>query len=97
MKISKNEIEKIAGIAKIELSDSEKMACQLELDTAFEFIGQLKEVDLPVLDILGLSTDFKNQLRSDEALACPEDERLLAISQVDDIEDGQIKVKRVLY
>lgn len=96
MEINKSQIEKIAQLARLELSEKEKMKYQEQFKSILGFIDSLQEVDVSDLDVLGVGGDFSNQLREDVVLDCPEDEKVLAINQTKEIENKQIKVKRVL-
>lgn len=96
MEISKEQIEKIATLAKLELSEAEKNKYQEQFADILSFVDLLKEVDVSDLDVLGVNSDFKNQLRDDEVFVCPDDEKIVAINQATEIENDQFKVKRVL-
>ena len=96
MEISKEQIEKIATLAKLELSEAEKNKYQEQFADILNFVDLLKEVDVSDLDVLGVNSDFKNQLRDDEVFVCSDDERIVAIDQATEIENDQFKVKRVL-
>ena len=96
MEMNKSQIEKIAQLARLELSEEEKIKYQEQFKSILGFIDSLQEVDVSDLDVLGLSGDFSNQLRNDVVLDCLEDEKELAINQAKEVENKQIKVKRVL-
>lgn len=96
MEISKEQIEKIASLARLELKDEEKKIYQKQFKDILGFVDTLQEVNVPVLDFLGLDNDSNNQLREDRAVSCEEDERLIAINQSPEIEFDQFKVGRVL-
>jgi len=94
--MNKSQIEKIAQLARLELSEEEKIKYQEQFKSILGFIDSLQEVDVSDLDVLGLSGDFSNQLRNDVVLDCLEDEKELAMNQAKEVENKQIKVKRVL-
>jgi aspartyl-tRNA(Asn)/glutamyl-tRNA(Gln) amidotransferase subunit C len=96
MEMNKSQIEKIAQLARLELSEEEKIKYQEQFKSILGFIDSLQEVDVSDLDVLGLSGDFSNQLRNDVVLDCLEDEKELAMNQAKEVENKQIKVKRVL-
>ncbi|PKM91798.1 Asp-tRNA(Asn)/Glu-tRNA(Gln) amidotransferase GatCAB subunit C [Candidatus Falkowbacteria bacterium HGW-Falkowbacteria-1] len=96
MEISKNEIEKIAFLARLDLNEVEKEKYQIQLANILNFVDSLKELDVSNSEVLGLANDFENQLREDEVVDCDQEEREIAIGQSAEREAGQIKVKRVL-
>ena len=96
MEINKNQIEKIAQLAKLELSEVEKEKYAKQFSSILSFIETLNELNISSDEILGLESEFDNQLRSDESVVCNEDVRNLSLNQAPEIENNQIKVKRVL-
>ncbi len=96
MEINKDQIEKIAQLAKLELSEVEKEKYAKQFSSILSFIETLNELNISSDEILGLESEFDNQLRSDESVVCHEDVRNLSLNQAPEIENNQIKVKRVL-
>lgn len=96
MKITKDKIEKIAFLARLDLNDIEKEKYRNQLSDVFNFLDSLKDSGSSNLETLGLVSDFKNQLRDDEIIDCDQEERETALGQSAEKELNQIKVKRVL-
>lgn len=96
MEINKDEIEKIALLSRLKLSDEEKEMYRSQFSSILKFVDQLNELNISSSEILGLKEGVENQLRDDKISECPEDEKKMSLNQAFDSEDGQIKVKRVL-
>jgi aspartyl-tRNA(Asn)/glutamyl-tRNA(Gln) amidotransferase subunit C len=96
MEINKDEIEKIALLSRLKLSDKEKEMYRSQFSSILKFVDQLNDLNISSSEILGLKEGVENQLRDDKISECPEDEKQMALSQAFDSEDDQIKVKRVL-
>jgi aspartyl-tRNA(Asn)/glutamyl-tRNA(Gln) amidotransferase subunit C len=96
MAISKEDIKKVAGLAKLELTDIEIEKYQQQLGKILEYIDVLQEADVSDLEILGLGDESVNQTRIDQAISWSQDEVDIALNQVIDKEGPQVKVNRVL-
>lgn len=94
MSISKEEVERIAKLARLKFSDFEKEKLQSELSSILEYVDQLKTVKNKVEIRHFEDSDSLNLMRDDvaEPKAKPEE----FISQAPDSEDGHVKVKSVL-
>ena len=94
MSISQKEVEHIARLARIELTDEEKEKFSSELSGILSFIEQLNEV--PTDDVLPMSggTLLKNVVRPDDPDAAKIDfEGLLEATP--EMEDTYVKVKAI--
>ncbi|HOZ53239.1 MAG TPA: Asp-tRNA(Asn)/Glu-tRNA(Gln) amidotransferase subunit GatC [bacterium] len=97
MSLTKEEIKKIAELARLELNDVEISKYQNQLGSVLDYIDMLKEADCSDLDILGLDLeDNFNRTREDQSVNWPEDEIKIALEQVNEKENGQVKVNRVM-
>lgn len=96
MRLSKEEIQHIADLAKLKLSDGEKEIYGEQLSHILSYIDQLKEIDTTNVEPTAQVAGLKNILRNDEIIAWDDDENSKAFSQSPDKEKEQIKVKRVL-
>lgn len=96
MEINKEKIEKIAQLAKLDLSEDEKEKYLKQFPPILNLIKNLDELDIFTDGVLGLEREFSNQLRDDEVVACTEDIRDLSLQQAPELENNQIKVQRVL-
>ncbi len=96
MAISREEIQKIANLARLDLSEAEILQYQEQLSSILRHIDTLKEAQSDDLDILGLNLSDYNRKREDEVKAWSETEIKTALNQAKEISDGQVKVQRVL-
>lgn len=96
MAISREEIQKIANLARLDLSEAEILKYQEQLSSILRHIDTLKEAQSDDLDILGLNLSDYNRKREDEVKAWSETEIKTALNQAKEISDGQVKVQRVL-
>jgi aspartyl-tRNA(Asn)/glutamyl-tRNA(Gln) amidotransferase subunit C len=94
-KITKKQIEDLAKLARIGISESEKTSLSSDMNAILEYVKQLEEVDTsdfePTSQVTGLANItredgiIKNELTRDELLC-----------NTPDTEDWFIKVKTVL-
>lgn len=66
MEITKKEIEHVAGLARIRLSDKEKEKMTRELGAILGYIDKLKEVNTDGVEPIAHITGMENVLRKDE-------------------------------
>lgn len=86
------DIENLAELAKLDLTDSEKESLLKDLDGILEYVKQVSEVKLPDSEV---EYSLKNVSREDELLQ-KEFSREDIISQFPDAQDGFVKVKKIL-
>ncbi|MDD5031485.1 MAG: Asp-tRNA(Asn)/Glu-tRNA(Gln) amidotransferase subunit GatC [Patescibacteria group bacterium] len=96
MKLSKEEIKHIADLARLELTEAELKKYGSQLSEVLTYIDQLKEVDTIDIEPTAQITGLENALREDVKEDWDKREVEEALSQAPNLEDGQIKVKRVL-
>ena len=96
MKLKKQEVQHIADLARLELSDDELGIYGNQLSNILGYIEQLQEVDTTGIEPTAQITGLENSWREDKARAWDESERVNAINQATEIEDEQIRVARVL-
>lgn len=65
MKIDENEIEKIAKLSRIDLSDDEKSEFSKQLSDIIEYVEKIKELDTSGVDPADNIVDLKNVTRDD--------------------------------
>jgi len=94
--LSRQQIEHIAKLARLELSEEELEKYGKQLSAVLDYVNQLSEVKVAGVEPTAQVTGLQNIFRRDEILNCEEDIIKEAIKQAPGIEDGQIKVKRVL-
>ena len=86
------DIENLAELAKLDLTDLEKQSLLKDLDGILGYVKQVSEVD--VEDVETRYT-LKNVFREDEAIV-REFSIEKIISQFPDSQDGFVKVKKIL-
>ncbi|MFH1427718.1 MAG: Asp-tRNA(Asn)/Glu-tRNA(Gln) amidotransferase subunit GatC [Patescibacteria group bacterium] len=96
MKLKKQEIKKIADLARLELTDEELKTYGSQLSDVLEYIDQLKEVDTSDVQPTAQVTDLENITREDKVEDWPKDEVESALAQAPEREGKFVKVKRVL-
>lgn len=96
MAIDKQGLKEMAYLARLELSNAELAQCQEQLSAVLDYVAIVQEAQLDNLKSLGLSSDFYNRKREDLAQAWDQEEIKIALDQAKEIEDGQVKVRRVL-
>ena len=96
MKLSKKEIQHIANLARLELTEKELKLYGSQLSEILEYINQLQEVDTTNIEPTAQVTGLENVFREDEVKDWDKKEREVAIRQAPELENGQVKVKRIL-
>ena len=96
MSITRNNVEHIARLARIELTDGEKTKFEKELSMILSFIEKLGELDTTNVEPMAGGTYDRNVMRGDET----QDDNLQGKSaellrQSPDMKDGWVKVKKV--
>lgn len=98
MKLSKEDILKLARLGRLKLSDEEVAKYQTELSAILEYVEQLDSVDVselrPTYQVTGLTSQEKNATRPDEVSQQVEQKELF--KNLPAVEDGHIKVKRMI-
>ena len=96
MKLKKEETKHIADLARLELTEEELKKYGSQLSDVLNYIDQLKEVDTTGIEPTAQITGLENALRQDEKEDWDKKEIEEAFRQAPELENGQIKVKRVL-
>lgn len=96
MSLTKQDIEHVAKLARLELTQAELEIMPDQLSNVLNYIDQLKEVDtegvVPTAQVTGLSDVW----REDEIDNWPKDEVEAALNTAPEVYGHQIKVKKVL-
>ncbi|MEA3398279.1 MAG: Asp-tRNA(Asn)/Glu-tRNA(Gln) amidotransferase subunit GatC [Patescibacteria group bacterium] len=96
MKLSKQEIQHIADLARLDLSEEEQELYSGQLSDILDYVNQLQEVDTTGVKPTAQVTGLENIMREDKAKDWDAGERRESINQAPDREKGQVKVKRIL-
>ena len=95
MNLSKKEIEHIAKLARLELSEDEFDKYGSQLSAILGYIEMLGEVDTSGVEPTAQVTGLVNVLRDDRALDFDSAGRETALKDAPQLLDGFIKVKKV--
>lgn len=90
MKLSKEEVQKIAELARIELQDREIEKYREQLSDILGYVNKLQEVDTKGVEAEN-ATDLVNIWRKDEVRACGTAERELIFENMPDKENNLLK------
>lgn len=78
MKISAEEVERVALLARLRLTAEEKSQLILQLDAILEYMGKLNQLDTAEVDPFTHATETTSALREDAVTNQPNPEALLA-------------------
>ena len=95
MALTKEDVLKVAKLARIELTDAEVEKFQKQLSGVLGYIEQLQEVDTEDVVPTAQVTGLENVARPDVVMDCPDDERQAAIAQAPQRAGNLIKVTSV--
>lgn len=96
MKLSKQEIQHIAKLARLDLTEEELKKYGSQLSDVLNYIDQLKEVDVNGVESTAQIIGLENVLREDVARDWDEKEIKEALADAPEKEGRFIKVKRVI-
>jgi aspartyl-tRNA(Asn)/glutamyl-tRNA(Gln) amidotransferase subunit C len=94
--LTKKDIQHIANLARLELSEEELKLYGEQLSAILGYINQLQEVDTTDVEPTAQVTGLENAWREDRVEAWAQDEIQTSLNQAPEIKGGQIKVKKVL-
>ena len=94
MKLSKEEVQKIATLARLEISDEETEKYAGELSAILDYADQLSEVDTKDVEPIAHVTGATTKLREDKPEVFDDPEGL--IDAAPDSSEGHVRVKKVL-
>lgn len=94
MKITREEVEKVAGLARLDFDDEEIAKFVPQLSSILSYVEKLGELDLEGVEPMAHVHDIVNKPREDEVR--PSLSREDALSNSPDSEDGCFKVSKVI-
>jgi len=94
MPLSLQEVQRIAELARIGISDAEARAVQSELNDIFALIGQMQRVDTEGIAPMSHGQDMKLRLREDIQTERDQREQFLAVAP--EKEQGLYLVPKVI-
>ncbi len=92
--LTKEEVIKIASLARIELTDIEIEKFQKDLSSILDYVEELKNVDTEGLEIVSSVTGLENVTRPDKPVMVDYQEDILA--NAPERKDRYYKVKSIL-
>lgn len=95
MTLSREEIDKIAALAHLKLSEIESEKMKETLSSVLEYVNRLKDANTEGVEPTAHITGVENVLREDEVKNCPEDQRDAVIESFPDKDGDQLKVRPV--
>lgn len=94
MKISPAEVEKIASLARLTMSDNEAETYGSQLSNILDYIEKLNELETSDIEPTYNAVGLENVVRKDEPAPClTQDE---ALSNAPDPSDGFYRVPRII-
>jgi len=94
--ISKEEVLKIAKLARLELTDAETEKMQKDMSAILDYFDLLNKVKSSKLEAKSQNKEVKNVLREDKALDRPASLANNLIAQAPNRQENYIKVKQIL-
>ena len=95
MGLQKKEVEHIAKLARIRLTEDEKKRYAEQLSAVLDYVGELKKLDITDVSDVGQITGLTNQMAKDE-IKDSKITRDKLLKNVPATQDNYIKVKSVL-
>lgn len=92
--ITRETVENIAKLARLELSESEKGTYTDQLNSILEFMEKLNELDIGTIEATSHAVEMANPMREDEVVVSKAIEPILEISP--DAEDHFFRVPKVI-
>ena len=96
MELSKDQIQHIANLARLNLSEEELETYGGQLTEVLDYIEQLREVDTTGVEPMAHVSGEKNVLREDEIREWDGQEKEEALNQAPEVEGREVKVRRIL-
>lgn len=92
--LTKEEVKKLAVLARIELSEAQVEKFQKDLSTVLDYIDELKKVNTSGVDEVFEVTGLVNVQRDDKPVVADNHEAIF--SNAPEMKDGYYKVKAIL-
>lgn len=92
--ISKKEVEHVALLARLELTDAEKEVYTEQLNAILEYVGKLNELDTENVEPMAHVLPLTNVFREDKVF--PGLSQAEALANAPAQQEGQFKVPRII-
>jgi len=94
LKLTRQEVEKIAELAKLTLTEAEKVVFQEQLSSILEYATMIQQVDTTGIPPMASAIPLSNVMRADELRLSLSNEDALA--NAPQAQDGSFKVRAIL-
>ena len=94
MKLNRKDVEHVALLSRLELSEQELDKYTGQLDAILEYIDVLNQVDTSAVEPMAHVLEIRNVMRADEVQ--PSLPREAALQNAPDAEDGFFKVPKIV-
>lgn len=91
--ITKEQIQKLADMARISISEGEKESLRKDIDSILEYVGQIKEESYAVGELW--EPAVRNIMREDVLLCQPGEYTDTLVKVAPKSEKGYVKVKKI--
>lgn len=95
MPLIKKEVEHIASLARVRLTEKEKELFSHQLSSVLDYVNQLQEVSASGVVETAQVTGLENAMRKDEVKACEKKTRDRIVKNFPERDDDLCKVKTV--
>ncbi|MBN1283868.1 MAG: Asp-tRNA(Asn)/Glu-tRNA(Gln) amidotransferase subunit GatC [Anaerolineae bacterium] len=94
MKLSRQDVEHVAELAKLSLTEAEKTTYQAQLSAILDYFEMLQQIDTEAISPTASVLALQNVMREDEVR--PSFPREQIITNAPEHEDGQFRVEAIL-
>ena len=94
MSLTPDDVKRIARLARIETSNAEAQATQIQLNSIFDLIATMQAVDTAGIAPMAHAQEVYQRLRSDEVTECDRHAAFQAIAPA--VENGLYLVPKVI-
>ena len=94
--ITKKEVEHIAKLARLGLTEEEKEKMQKELSSVLGYMEKLKELDISKVEPTSYSIKIENVMREDQSKEKKLETRKKLIEMAPEKKEGYLKTKSIL-
>ena len=94
MKLNRKDVEHVALLSRLELSETELGKFTGQLDAILEYIDVLNQVDTSAVEPMAHVLEIRNVMRADQVQ--PSLPREAALQNAPDAEDGFFKVPKIV-
>lgn len=96
MKITKQDVEYVARLARLELNEQEKERYTRQLESILEYIEQLNKLDTENVASTSHVLSLKNVWREDKVVKTSDEQREKILNNSPESENDFFKVKKVI-